>query len=379
MGAENENVDVLSPSVAASDLASSGEAAATVTEVKVAETEVKLDAKPDKLIVDTKNLVDFAELDEISGELPTQKKDAEKQLESKKTAQQPEDKKVTQTASRKQVLDQLGVKVELQPTLQQMSNEAFDFVVERIKELTETKTKYTEANTQLTEARKGQVTLPQSYYENPDAFRLHPKFAEASGNYNTVVAEADHWRKQLIAIEQGKEWIDLEVDAQGKIIAKKMEPSVEAKYTVAQYHENAKTLQAQYAQQMQGVYSEFKNGHESLKQFIKQREEIFFPHLKDEKVAQANKYYAGMHSLLKAKGLDQNPLTSLTAKMYSYLMEQIEINNKLNKQLKSNGSVVKKETQPTAEELDNKGKKIDKGSNIVDFAEFDRLAGQPSI
>lgn len=406
MGAETDNnVTIESPADAAKGLDNSPALTApTTTEVKPVETRAPVETKPETPVEKSsdKTPETFEELsdafDKVAGnEIASKKVDPHKKVDPakkdetkivddpKKELIEPS-KTELQKQSRKQVLDQLGIPVETQSLFQQMSNQAFEHVVNTIKENKTSKAKVDELTTALTEARKGQVNLPPSYAEHPQAFVLHPKFADAYQNFNTVSSEEQHWQQQLISIEKGGKWIDLNVDAKGNIVTTEMEPSVEAKYQVQQYFENARALKARYGSQMQQIQGEFTHKHTELKNFIQQREDQFFPHLKDPEVAGKNKYYTGLMNVLKGRGLESNPLASLTSKMYSYLMEQIEFNKQLQAMSKTNGSaeVVKSTTLPPSEKLDNQGRKAPNNGTldtVEDLSKaFDKvMRGQPPI
>lgn len=111
------------------------------------------------------------------------------------------------------------------PLFERMSNDAFNKfkpIYKAHKELTakaEADAKaLAEKEALITQLKTGLMPVPESYYENENAFVLTPEFTQAADAVNLAESVRNHWANQLSAIAAGeKTYIGLVKDAQGNI------------------------------------------------------------------------------------------------------------------------------------------------------------------
>lgn len=111
------------------------------------------------------------------------------------------------------------------PLFERMSNDAFNKfkpIYKAHKELSakaEADAKaLAEKEALITQLKTGLVPVPESYYENENAFVLTPEFTQAADAVNLAESVRNHWANQLSAIAAGeKTYIGLVKDAQGNI------------------------------------------------------------------------------------------------------------------------------------------------------------------
>jgi len=129
--------------------------------------------------------------------------------------------------------------------LKQMSNTAKDFVGKRLKQL-----------------RELQAKKPDSYLQHPKAFVLSPEFTEAAELADQAGFEADHWRKQLINIRNGKKWIALvgyDDKTGAPLYSKELNPTDESEIEVSRLMTACGTSKEQAAQKVAALQANFTN------------------------------------------------------------------------------------------------------------------------
>lgn len=109
-------------------------------------------------------------------------------------------KAVTKTGE--EARDYTGFTPEEQAILKQMSNPAFQYAAKNAREY---------------KALVAQKGTPDTYLQHPEAYSITPEYREASQKVHFATAEQNHWREQLIAIRNGKDWYGLQgYDDKGK-------------------------------------------------------------------------------------------------------------------------------------------------------------------
>jgi hypothetical protein len=116
--------------------------------------------------------------------------------------------------------DYSGIDEKDVPHFKRMSNDAFAAFKpvyqehKKLKnEVAEKTTKLTETEKQLNELKTKGPQLPESYYENPNAYLLDPEFQSSVQDLNTTRAILQHWTKQYEAVAEGaKEFDYLDTD-----------------------------------------------------------------------------------------------------------------------------------------------------------------------
>ena len=176
---------------------------------------------------------------EIKDDAKLKEINAEKALQAKKEKEvlDIEQKTTQQDISKAKVIEKDGrdysdIPEEEKPLWRKMSNDSFNQILPKVKELKVIKVslakkeeEFSTLRTQLEEAQKGIVRLPENYNEHPAAFVLTPEFKQISNNVNIAQQVYSHWEEQLIAVKGGaKEISILGNDNNGNIIETGKQP-----------------------------------------------------------------------------------------------------------------------------------------------------------
>lgn len=240
-------------------------------------------------------------------------KPAEHKVEPVKPAVQP----LTQTKpdSRDAVLTELKIPAEKLDLFKRMPNDTFNEVVKVIKERQEKETEVATLNEKL----KNSGQLPQSYFEHPEGYMLHPKVKEAQQIVTSASRELQHWNEQYDKIVAGEEWTDLDIDPKsGQYVFTKKAHSPAAQREVMGYIQNARQAIKDNAGYVEDVKSQWTHYHKQYVGAFQAAAEQYFPQYKGKT---DNTYINTMHKLLAEKGQQSNPLTPMFAMMYASLME----------------------------------------------------------
>jgi len=206
--------------------------------------------------------------------------------------------------------------------LKRMPQDAFEHFSKELLEKREA-TKKTEEQLkkyeeEVKQLKTGKVTIPESYYENPDAVILTPEFAEAQTRYQTTQNIETHWATQLELIEKGENWTDLVADKDGNIIlGKTYEPGVNAKIAVQKQLSKAMSQTQKYQEELEGFVKNFKTKSEEYRGKLSNYEKQLFPLFEDkENGADAIKYLESeiVPNLEKAGVRKDNPIFTAYAK-----------------------------------------------------------------
>lgn len=237
----------------------------------------------------------------------------------------PEDKKAEEGKPQR---DLTGFGEQESKWLQRMPYEAYEYISKELREkktlaakLVESEKTYT---AELAKAREGKVTLPESYYENPQAGWLQPEVQEAQAGLTLANNIENHWKTQLVNIETGKEWFDLIEDPKtGQIfIDQKGKPAGEvgsaewamAKQNVAQYFQQAINQTGRVRGELNSLVTNFQSKHKELIGKVKSAEDQFMPMFKDETSEEFKKVTPIRDELTKFGISKDNPALSMLAK-----------------------------------------------------------------
>lgn len=283
--------------------------------------------------------------------------------------------------SRDSVLDKLGIPAESRGLFKAMANTSFDYVVNRLQELQTVNKAKAELEQRVSTLSQSRVELPKTWYEHQDAFTLHPEYNTNLQQYQQAMREEQHWRNQLIRIERGERWQDLEVDAKGVVRTVEKEPTTEDKYAVTEWWNNAKAQARGAEANIHQLRDTFGARHNAMRQGIQARADKFFPQFVDEKARNSNEFYTGMNNVLKAEGLEGNVLSEMFCRMYAYLMEEVKLKKGLEAQLatyKTPGAP--KPTLPSSDNLRSGGVGNGNGNMLSEIgSQFDNMLKNPAI
>lgn len=211
--------------------------------------------------------------------------------------------------------------------LKKLPNDQFNFVVPQLKAARVAQQQAAVLQQQLAAVQQQggqthQQPLPTNWYEHPKAYELHPAYQQAVGTKQQMRSEYDYWQQQLIKIEKGQKWVDLEQTSDGKWTRVEKEPTIESKYAVEGYRNQAQLLVNQADSQIQGLAQQFQRGHQQIVTGIRQAEKEYFP----DYVEQQEKHPSwdnvkGFYQYLHKRGVGDNPLAPILSMMYGRLTE----------------------------------------------------------
>jgi hypothetical protein len=133
---------------------------------------------------------------------------------------------------------------------------------------------------QIAEAPKA-GELPKSYYENPNAYLLDPKFQEISQKVEIAEEALAHWQEQYERASLDQPVSNLVIDEKGKLVygaPQEIPANQKAKVLarIIQLTQEATNGKMTFAQQRQQLLDGFKGRHQSILNDYKQITEPFF-------------------------------------------------------------------------------------------------------
>ena len=235
--------------------------------------------------------------------------------------------------------DYTGIAEEHKQHFTKMGNEAFALAKKAYVERNELASKLKEA-----EAK----TIPQSYFDNPNAYILTPEFREASQTVKLADTIKAHWEEQLVKMRNGQKVQGLAYDDKGQLVL--TEPIAADANTEAQIIQ-AMTAASNSAQEARrkaaNIRETFTDRNKSLVAAVRQQEEKYFPNF-DKEDHPAQKYIKEFAPDIPPAFAD-HPLTKPLLKAMSAVViavEQVKARDaeiaKLKAQIGDNGKV-----QPT--------------------------------
>lgn len=207
-----------------------------------------------------------------------------------------------------------------------MSNEAF----EEVKGLLAERSKLS-VDLETTRKEVGKTTIPATYYENPEAYVLHPEYLKTVKSADQITEQRNYWKQQFNAIRHGENWQDIVVDAQGKFQQIEREPSADAETSILAHLNGLDAQEREFRGKAEGIKQNFGNTHKQMVNAMRAREDMYFPEFKDHEVAMKNPYYSGMVKAIEEVGLKDNIFTLGYAKLYAKHMATVKENQELKK------------------------------------------------
>jgi hypothetical protein len=156
--------------------------------------------------------------------------------------------------------------------LRQMSNDAFNYVVTRLRKLRDLE----KANT---------------LYEHPEGYVLHPDFRSKFVETSVLDAVANHYKEQLKAIKAGKQWVGIkEVKPDGTFVyTEPLDPSPDAEVELSTAYNATRSAAENARKELEGFKSTFENTYKTDIQKIQDERKKRFqwvanPELLNEKI-----------------------------------------------------------------------------------------------
>ncbi len=141
----------------------------------------------------------------------------------------------------------------------------------------------------LADISVGKVTIPDNYYDNPEAYKLTPEYHEHTTNVSIAASIRNHWSEQLKLIEAGKDWQDTEdvIDPKtGAVRIQLKEPQPASPEAKAYINDNLihSSLQLRDMEAKAGAMREvFKVKHQAYTEHVRSLESKHYPQFDDEK------------------------------------------------------------------------------------------------
>jgi hypothetical protein len=203
-----------------------------------------------------------------------------------------------------------------------MSNDAFNFIAPRYRQQKAMQTELETTKSKVKELSEGRVELPPNYYEHPQGFRLHPAYQEAEHLARAATFEQNHWEKQLIKMQGGEDWQDLDIDQKtGNYILSEDKPATKADLVrIQRYYNDATAIVREKLSEVKSFQNTFQQRNNQIKNIISDTEKMYFPiYSKDDKHS-AWKEIKGVTSELE-KVLPNNPLNKMLGMSYAFIRE----------------------------------------------------------
>ena len=221
-----------------------------------------------------------------------------------------------------------------------MSNDAYAYVRPILSERKAHAQALAAKDAELAQLKTGKEIIPDSYYEHPDAYKLTREYQDSLQTVQGAQAIEEHWRKQLIAVENGQDWVELYKDptsGQFKLSEPKANDGT-AKATIWENLQFARDQHRQEAEKLHSAKSTFVERSNKVKDFVsREMEDAYFPFYKTENLntpafAEDKKI---IDAVLKAMPpeLSGNVLKTSVAKAYAFVIRTHKEKQALEKKL----------------------------------------------
>ena len=160
-----------------------------------------------------------------------------------------------------------------------MSNDSFNKLKPIFLAHKSNKAELDKRDARIAELEKGEVKLPDSYYENPHGVILHPDFIQANQLANKAQFIANHWRKQLQNIREGKStysFIDINPET-GEFTFTDKPSDAAAEVDVLEYFTHAQNQFARFKGKAESMIENHAQRHQSVIKWINEFENTSFP------------------------------------------------------------------------------------------------------
>lgn len=147
--------------------------------------------------------------------------------------------------------------------------------------------KHKELETKISELEKGIVKVPESYYENPQAYTLTADYQSNVVNYRQAEMEARHWLQQKKNASEGLDWTNIEgITKEGKLILSKPMKSdtFEAKHEIDTQLQAAEGYKQKFLSDIQLLQTNHVGKHKEIVGKVRNDMAKFFPWVGDKKL-----------------------------------------------------------------------------------------------
>lgn len=159
----------------------------------------------------------------------------------------------------------------------------------------------------------------RTFFEHPEAYRLSPEYSEKSAMLSLVDRVANHWSKQLEAIESGSTQITpIEINDNGELTeGAPIEVTPRVKAMVTTWLNKAIAERSELEEQLRNYPEQFKSGYDSFSKALKDVESRLFSKV-DFKKPEIAKIYSMWNNLIP-KQFHGHPHIELIVKLATAL------------------------------------------------------------
>lgn len=170
------------------------------------------------------------------------------------------------------------------PLFKRMSNSAFAYLKPKLLEAKSKAVALKNLETEVANLRVGKVTLPDNYYQHPQAYLLTPEAGEAAKVIDTFGGYQNHWEQQMLAVEEGKDWVDLVKEADGSIVYSAPQPATpQAKMAISKWMKHAERKIGEAQGKLESIQQTHTQRYQESEGIIKGASKEYFGYLDDTK------------------------------------------------------------------------------------------------
>lgn len=206
------------------------------------------------------------------------------------------------------------------PLLKRMSNPAFNYVKPALLELKNKRESVKKLEAENASLKAGKVTLPDNYYEHPQAFVLTPEFGEISNNIRTLDSFQSHWERQLLNIKEGKDWNPIVDDGKGNYTLGAAQPATPAsEIAVMRDYQHVTRQLGEQQGMIRSLEQNHTNKYKEGVTMLKGKEKELFGYMDDDKRPE-NKTYKEIKSMFHSS-FQNNPVVDIAAKALTAVLQ----------------------------------------------------------
>lgn len=207
-----------------------------------------------------------------------------------------------------------GLDPEEAPLFKQMSNDAYNKLYPKYKELRAKASKVEELETKLKTP-----TTPI----HPQSYVLDPQYQQAALTQQQAQSEVAYWKQQFAKIRKGEDWEDLQVNGDGKLVKVTRPADADAEAELQQRMAMGQQIVIQQQQAMSWLEQNHLNNYQQYVGRIKAVESQYFPGMEEDKLKE-NKHYKAINDALVALNQHHNPTNGVLSKLYVAFMNLAE-------------------------------------------------------
>lgn len=160
--------------------------------------------------------------------------------------------------------------------LKHISNQAFNFIIPKIKQLKNITNEITKKNEEIAQLKTGKQMLPDNYFEHPQAFVLTKDYNDNAKYLNDAASVQRHWQQQLVNIRQGEPYRDIDIENGRFVYGKEKVGDAKDEVEVMSYLQHSINQVGEFQKKVMGIESSFKERHSKAVETLKKAEKDNF-------------------------------------------------------------------------------------------------------